>query len=410
METENSKTEMQAATETSIDTEAMDTAATGTDMEIEATEATDTADTADVSAIDNEPKETEDTTEARIEKYCEDIKAVHVRSVEGVIQMGILIILAMTEFGEGETFKTLVERLKEVIGYGSTVLSNLATIAKKAALADSANWARLPTGYNTLYQLALVEDSDLADAIENGVVNPGMTLDEAKALRSVVPFRQKKTVLSSDIPVILSLEDPDRQAELIPKLDALLREYDGKIKDADKNGVLARLRRDSLAKDTLDQIEAAKDGLGRYTLEEMRLAESAASYFMSVDGKGKDATLPNRYKDNDFNALIAEIAPINSSVTKKGLSSWVKEEKIPNQLNDLARVQDVVYVLEQARLVAESIDEKGGLKRLRQLAEADNPSIAETAQKMLERIHGFLPKGAAKGKPFAEGKDLRAAA
>jgi hypothetical protein len=376
----NSKTAMQAATET--------------DMEIE--------------AIDTEPKDPEAAADQRIEKYCEDFKAAHVRSVEGVIQMGKIITQAKDELGE--TFKTLEERLKEVIGYGSTVLSNLTTIAKKEALADPANWRHLPTGYNTLYQLALVEDSDLADAIANGVVNPGMTLAEAKALRTVVPFTQKKGAASSDIPVILSLSGADRQPELLSKLDALLREYGGKIKDADKNGVLARCRRDLLAKDALAQIEATKDGLRRYTLEEIRLAESAADYFMSPDGKVKGATLPTRYKGIDFKPLIAEMALVISPVTKKELSSWVKEKKIPNQLNDLARVQDMVYVWEQARLVAEDIDEKGGVKRLNQLVEADNPSIAEAAKDVLERIYGFLPKEAAKGKKVTEDSELSAAA
>ncbi|QVL46988.1 MAG: hypothetical protein KFB96_14700 [Thiocapsa sp.] len=352
--------------------------------------------------------ETEATAEQRIEKYCADIKAAHVRSVEGVIQMGNIINEAKEELGD--TYKTLEERLKDVIGYSSTVLSNLSTIAKKEALADSANWGRLPKGYNTLYQLAQVEDSKLADAIKNGVVNPGMTLAKAKALHTAVPITRNKGAASSDIPVILSLEDPDRQRELISKLDELLREYDGKIKDADKNGFLARCRRDSFVEEALAKLEATKDGLGRYTLEEMRLAESAADYFTSDEGKGKEATLPGRYKGMDFKPLIAEVGAINSSVTKKVLTAWVKERKIPNQLNDLARVQDVIYVWEQARLVAESVDEKGGLKRLRQLVNADNPSIAETAQKMLDRIYGFLPKGAAKGKKITEDNKLRAAA
>ena len=173
---------------------------------------------------------------------------------------------------------------------------------------------------------------------------------------------------------------------------------------------MARCRRDSLVEEALAQIEATKDGLGRYTLEEMRLAESAADYFTSDEGKGKEATLPGRYKGIDFKPLIVEVGSINSSVTRKDLSSWVKEKKMPNQLNDRARVQDVIYVWEQARLVAESVDEKGGLKRLRQLADADNPSIAETAQKVLERIYGFLPKGATKAKKVTDDKELRAAA
>ncbi len=352
--------------------------------------------------------DTEATAEQRIEKYCADIKAAHVRSVEGVIRMGNIINEAKEELGD--TYKTLQVRLKEVIGYSSTVLSNLSTIAKKEALADSANWGRLPKGYNTLYQLALVEDSKLADAIKNGVVNPGMTLAKAKALLTVVPITQNKGAASSDIPVVISLEDPDRQRELISKLDELLREYDGKIKDADKNGFLARCRRDSFVEEALAKLEASKDDLGRYTLEEMRLAESAADYFTSDEGKGKEAKLPGRYKGMDFKPLIAEIAPDKSPVTKKVLTAWVKERKVPNQLNDLTRVQDVIYVWEQARLVAESVDEKGGLKRLRQLVDADNPSIAGAAEEVLERIYGFLPKEAAKGKKVTEDKELRAAA
>ena len=376
----NRKTDMQAVTET--------------DMEIEAN--------------DTEPKDPEATADQRIEKYCADIKAAHVRSVEGVIQMGNIITQAKDELGD--TFNKLQERLKEVIGYSSTVLSNLTTIAKKEALADSAHWCRLPTGYNTLYQLALVEDSKLAEAIANGVVNPGMTLAEAKALRTVVPFTQKKGTASSDIPVILSLSGADRQPELLAKLDALLREYGGQIKDADKNGLLARCRRESLVKDALAQIEATKDGLSRYTLEEMRLAESAAGYFMSPDGKVKGATLPTRYKDIDFKPLITEVGAINSSVPKKELSSWVKEKKMPNQLSKLARVQDMVYVWEQARLVAEKIDETGAIKRLRKLVDADNPLIAATAEDVLERIYGFLPKEAAKGKKVTEDSERSAAA
>jgi len=57
------------------------------------------------------------------------------------------------------------------------------TVADHPALSDASTYSYLPAAYNTLYQLARIEPMErLLDAIDVGLVSPGMTLAEARAL------------------------------------------------------------------------------------------------------------------------------------------------------------------------------------------------------------------------------------
>lgn len=58
----------------------------------------------------------------------------------------------------------------------------LAVIGKKLAWIDSDTCPNLPLGWNILYQLALLDRAILERLIATGVVNPNLTLREAKEL------------------------------------------------------------------------------------------------------------------------------------------------------------------------------------------------------------------------------------
>ena len=261
-------------------------------------------------------------------------------------------------------------------------------------LSDPQYWDRLPNGYTALYYLASVEEARLKYLIVDGKVTPTTTVEDAKAFRRVAAFpireRAEKTK-EVVIPVVIVMNDPDKESELFAKLENVLSEFGGCIRDVDGEGVVAQWRRKSLLDEALEQIEATKSQLGKVTIEDVRLLEKAASELASL--KGRDSALPKSVEG--FKSVVVLVG--TQTITRQDLKKWLKDNKVPNQLNDLARVQEEVYVWEQVRLVAEDVDKKGGLKRLREMAaKADNPAIKTLAKSGLERIYGFLLKEAGK--------------
>ena len=89
---------------------------------------------------------------------------------------------------------TLLREMKESLPHGQflevldgiispRVAQMFMTVADHPALSDASTYSYLPAAYNTLYQLARIEPMErLLDAIDVGLVSPGMTLAEARAL------------------------------------------------------------------------------------------------------------------------------------------------------------------------------------------------------------------------------------
>ena len=320
------------------------------------------------------------------------------KTVGAVVETGKLIIEAKEALGA--SFSELEAHLEEELRFSSSVLSMFSTIAANAVIQNPENWCHLPNGYNTLYHLTQIEEAKFAELIKTGKVTPRTTLAEAKAFKTVVPFKKKDDTQrdEGEIPSILRLEDPSKQSELLEKLDELLGSYGATVADADGEGVVAKLRKQSLLEKALAEIEATKGQLQQCTVEQMRMLEKAAGELKS------HKNLPDEYPDYaTISALMGE-----EDITRNSFKKWIKENKVPNQMGDLARIQDAVYVWEQVRLVAQDEDRKGALKRLRELAEkADNLDIKTLAKNALERIYGFLPKEAKRDKAD---QDQRAAA
>ena len=268
-------------------------------------------------------------------------------------------------------------------------------------------WAKLPSSYNTLYQLALVDESTLVAHIESGRVTPETTLFDAKALRTVGNFQPRDGEGTSDgvIELTLAIPNVENPHHLFEKLDQLLRDYNGTIRDAEEDGAMAKWYRDTVRQHALDKIEETKGELGRYTLDDLRTLEEGAGALGGIKGRG--ASVPTDYEDyQSLATLLGE-----EDITRRTFKQWCKANKMPCRLADLSRVQHEVYLYEQVRLVAEREDEDGALKRLKSIATmADNPAMKRLATDLLGMLADFVPKAARMQKAVAQEEEQLVAA
>jgi hypothetical protein len=78
------------------------------------------------------------------------------------------------------------------------------------------------------------------------------------------------------------------------------------------------------------------------------------------------------------------------NVTRGQLKKWCIDNKVPNQFTDLASMDKQLYIWEQARLITEKKDVKGGMKRLNSLAARSTvPHIKKLAQVVLNEVTRF---------------------
>ena len=119
--------------------------------------------------------------EAKVELFRSRIEGALGKSVEAIIEAGQHLKAAKEALGA--SYSQLVAKLP----ISPSTAAYLIRIAENPVLRSQEHWARLPYSYNTLYQLALVDETRLVDCLDSGLITPEITLAKAKALRNVSP-------------------------------------------------------------------------------------------------------------------------------------------------------------------------------------------------------------------------------
>jgi hypothetical protein len=327
------------------------------------------------------------------------IAAAWQRTVESVVEVGRLINESRDQLGA--TYALLETELP----FSSTVAAFLSKIAKNPVLSDPANFAKLPSGINTLYHLTFIEEEELRKQIEHGEISPDFTLNEAKALREPKTAQGRsgsaitKPKESNLVEVgVLSVSIPKSLDKFSQDLAALLEKYKGQISLSRGTSSLAELHRTKLHDLAVQNIAKVEDGIKPVDLETMRIFEDAILFLqkdkdgkyrkeIEIDGKPvQRSCLPTDYPD--FKALKKWLG--TSEITRGLLLTYCIDKRIPVRYVDTKDIDKEFYIWEQVRLYTAKKDTNGSLKRLRDLAARSTyPNIRKLAHQVLAEIARF---------------------
>jgi hypothetical protein len=329
------------------------------------------------------------------------IESAWQKSVQSVIEVGNLVKQAKEQLGVSFSL------LEAELPFSSTVAAFLIKIAENPVLSNPTYHSRLPNGYNTLYYLASVDESELVQQLESGEITPNFTLANAKLLRESLPSKafakpkapeaQKTKVLMYEVGTI-SIATPADTEQFQADLLRLLRKYEGVITHTHKDNSLAEWHRKSIHQQACEMIAKSESQLQKMSYEDVRMLEDAAHFLAKEKNQKNKAELvindelvmrtclPDDYKDLE---RIRELLGVEY-VTRGQLKKWCIDNKVPNQFTELSSMDKELYIWEQVRLVTERKDVKGGLKRLKDLASRSTiPNIKVLAQKALKEVTRF---------------------
>jgi len=339
------------------------------------------------------------SAESELAEWRGRIETAWSRSVESVIQVGRMVKEAKEVLGVSYSL------LETELPFSSTVAAFLVKIAENPVLSNPAYFSRLPNGYNTLYHLTSVDEHQLIEQIEAGEITPNFTLARAKTLRETKPSPKAS---NAEVPPVkkaqtyavgtLSIAAPANIDQFHSDLIKLLEKYEGKISFTHAPDSLAELHRVTLKEQALLKVEEGESNFDELDYENLRILEAAAHYLSKAankkdhfeivtDGKLKTREcLPSTYRDL---ARIQQLVGIEK-VTRGQLVKWCSEHKIPNQFTKLDVMDKELYIWEQARLVTDRKDVRGGLKRLQDLATRSTiENIKSLAQTVLNELTRF---------------------
>lgn len=341
-------------------------------------------------------------SEKELSKWKTRIEAAWQKSVQSVIEVGNLVKQAKEQLGVSYSL------LEAELPFSSTVAAFLIKIAENPVLSNPAYHSRLPNGYNTLYYLASVDEQELVNQIESGVITPNFTLESAKVLRTALPKKtattkgaeKKAKAITYEVGSI-SIAAPSNTEQFQADLEKLLSKYSGKVTYTHKDSSLADWHRKIVHQQACEMISKSEAELNNISYEEIRMLEDAAHFLAKEKNQKRKVELvindelvmrtclPDDYKDL---ARIRKLLGVEH-VTRGVLKKWCIDNKVPNQFTELSSMDKELYIWEQVRLVCERKDVKGGMKRLRDMASRSTiPNIKSLAQQALEEVTRFENK------------------
>lgn len=110
--------------------------------------------------------------------YVERIQAEWRKSLEGILEAGRILIEAENKLGKTRYLNMVQFELP----FTRTTASRLRIIAGDKRITDCAYTHRLPPSWFTLYELTHLKDDAFYQAVEKGLIHPGMTQKETKRL------------------------------------------------------------------------------------------------------------------------------------------------------------------------------------------------------------------------------------
>jgi hypothetical protein len=119
--------------------------------------------------------------------YAAAINAEWRKSVEGILEVGKLLIQAKKQCEYGEflrLFKGHEDAVSEPVPFCRESAFKLIAVAEHEVLANVAHVQHLPQSWGTLYELAKLEGQQIIAGIKAGEITPDMTRAEASSLRA----------------------------------------------------------------------------------------------------------------------------------------------------------------------------------------------------------------------------------
>jgi hypothetical protein len=138
-----------------------------------------------------------------IQKLAETINKVWRKTTEGVLDVARLCADAEDRLGTDEKKKLHAE-----LDFDKATFSKLAKIGSHPQLQKEPVKQLLPPNYTVVYKVALLPEAELALAIKEGVINPGMTRAELDTWRSRHKDKAVSEVKEDSPKVIATVQVP----------------------------------------------------------------------------------------------------------------------------------------------------------------------------------------------------------
>lgn len=109
------------------------------------------------------------------------------KSVDGILNVGRELIAAKKSCEHGEflrLFKGHDDAVSDPVPFGEDAAERLMKVASHPVLSNSDQSRNLPQSYQTLYELAKLDEEQIVAGIKAGEITPDMTRAEASALRA----------------------------------------------------------------------------------------------------------------------------------------------------------------------------------------------------------------------------------
>lgn len=319
--------------------------------------------------------------EAEIVELVAQIEGAWDKTIQDFIEVGRLLKRAKDKLGT--TYEQLVRRLP----FSSSQAGNFVRISEHCVLSDPANWNALPKALNTLYHLSRLDASYVQEAIRSGDISPDTTLSQAKALVSrqikTVGGHQAKADSADYMDVTVSIPRTSDVSEVLKAAQAMVGTFGGTI-DYRKNETSVGEFFLKDAKEYIERsIEETKGDLKNATVEQMRMLEQAAETLSK--GKIKKGEPEPKLSDEDPGTAALRVLLGVQEITGATIKTWCVGNDVPTRLA-LDKVDQPVYVWEQARLIVEKQDEKAARKRLEQISKGKNRTICRLVLDIMDGL------------------------
>ncbi len=319
--------------------------------------------------------------EAVVAEWVVQIEGAWHKTIRDIIEVGKLLKRAKDELG------TTYEQLVRQLPFSSSQAVNFVKISEHRVLSNSAYWNGLPKALNTLYYLSRLEASYVQEAIRSGDISPDTTLSQAKALVSgqtkTVGGHQAKADSADYMDVTVSIPRTSDVSEVLKTAQAMAGTFGGTI-DYRKNETSVGEFFLKDAKEYIERsIEETKGDLKNATVEQMRMLERAAETLSK--GKIKKGEPEPKLSDEDPGTAALTVLLGVQEITGATIKTWCVGNDVPTRLA-LDKVDQPVYVWEQARLIVEKQDEKAARKRLEQISRGKNRTICRLVLDIMDGL------------------------
>ena len=329
----------------------------------------------------------------RIDKWRVIIEKAWGKTIEDVINLGRLLNQAKAELGVN--YKELEKRLS----FSPGKITMLTRIADHAVLSNPNNSSKLPFGYNTLYQLSLVQDQILEEKIKTGDITPKLTLSEAKTLRMQSEGQSSSNVKDQAVPSYdvgkIRISVVTDLSSFQDELHQLIAKYQGSMSYSTNDKSIAEYHRKRLHTQASNEVKTLDSGI----IRKISALDEVILYLLDKNtqktkGTGTERKFshikprflpPNHPRYSDVNKLLKK-----DDIDLMGIEQWSRQNNIPNSLINPSEINSDVYVWYLVQQITDKNPNRMAKKRLEDIAtDCIAENIKELAQTQLAAIKRF---------------------